>query len=587
VDDLFACLVRDFVDESKPIAREVGSLALKLEGVWTAGGDAQPLLRGIRSGLHTIKGNAAMMGLTPIEQMAHALEDFCALLADRPAFENLPDAQRFPRLQSSQSLQSLIDGCDILDRAIESALAGEVDRVPVDAFVRQVKEASLASPASRNLPDAAQVRDPLAGRDAAPEISAPGDDSLPSGNARIADRDVDELLELAGETIIGQTELLRLHGRLARGQFEASDVALMDRILTDLGRTTRQMRHQLLRVRLAPIATLFRRYTRYVRDLSRARGQPIQLLIEGGETAVDRAIIRRLFEPLVHIVRNSIAHGIEPPAERMAAGKPTEAKILLSARMREGRVSVCIADDGRGLDIEAIVAKAKHLGLDTSQYSDGDLQRLIFRAGFSTAQSVTRLAGRGVGLDVVASVVQDLGGTIDVRSAAGQGTVFVLDLPVTVSLQKALIFGVDSEMFAVPTGFVLDAIEIRDRDLQAINRVLLVSWRGDFIRSVDAGRLLGCQGLARAWTRPYAIVLQAGNKRGVLLVDWLSGVQEIVVKPLDEMLVQCGMIAGLTLQGQGRVVPILDCVQVVRRISTAITPEKTLKEELGAMDHAF
>jgi two-component system chemotaxis sensor kinase CheA len=573
VDDLFASLVKDFVDETKPIAHEVSSLLLKLESAWTVGSDARSILRGIRGGLHTIKGNAAMMGLAPIEQVAHALEDFCAVCADRPAFENLSD------------VQVLIDGCDLLDRSIEAALVGEADRISADAFVRRATEASLALPAATRLSDKPQVPSEPADRDVVGGVSVSSDDGERSGNARIADQDVDELLELAGETIVGQNELLRLHGRLARGQFEASDVALMDRLLTDLGRTTRQMRHRLLRVRLAPIATLFRRYTRYVRDLARERGQPIQLLIEGGETAVDRAIISRLFEPLVHIVRNSIAHGIESPAERTAAGKPAQARILLSARMREGRVSVCVADDGRGLDMEAIAAKAKGLGIDTSKFTDKDIQRLIFQAGFSTARSVTNLAGRGVGLDVVASVVQDLGGTIDVRSATGRGTIFVLDLPVTLSLQKALIFGVDSEMFAAPTGFVLDAMAVRESDMQAINHVLLVSWRGDFIRSADAGRLLGCQGLARAWTRPYAIVLQAGNKRGVLLVDWLSGVQEIVVKPLDETLASCRMVAGVTVLGQGRVVPILDCVQVVRRTGTAT--ESTIKEELGTHYDVF
>jgi chemotaxis protein histidine kinase CheA len=223
--------------------------------------------------------------------------------------------------------------------------------------------------------------------------------------------------------------------------------------------------------------------------------------------------------------------------------------------------------------LAAIAAKAKAQGIDSANLSERDVQRLIFQAGLSTASSVSKLAGRGVGLDVVASVVQGLGGSIDVRSTSGRGTMFVLDLPVTVSLQKALIFGVDSETFAIPTGFVVDTLPNREKDLQAINRVLLCSWRGDFVRATDAGRLLGCQGLAEAWARPYAIVMQAGNKRGALLVDWLSGVQEIVVKPLDETFAGCTMIAGATVLAQGRVVPILDCVDVVRRISAALLPE--------------
>jgi two-component system chemotaxis sensor kinase CheA len=390
------------------------------------------------------------------------------------------------------------------------------------------------------------------------------------------DEDVDELLELAGETIVGQAELARMQTRFAHGHFESGDIALMDRLLVDLGRTTRQMRDKLLRVRLAPIGSLFARFTRYVRDLARERGQAIELGIEGGDTAVDRAIISRLFEPLIHIVRNAVAHGIETPAERAAAGKPATARILLSARLREGRVNVRIADDGRGLDLAAIAAKAEAQGVDTSGLGPRDLERLIFHAGFSTAKTVTNLAGRGVGLDVVAGAVQGLGGSIDVRSSPGQGTVFVLDLPVTVSLQKALIFGVDSETFAVPAGFVLDTAESREKDLQEINRVLLLAWRGDFVRAVDAGRLLGCQGLAQAWARPYAVVLQAGNNRGALLVDWLSRVQEIVVKPLDEALGGCHLVAGATVLAQGRVVPILDCLEVVRRTGKALQPERAV-----------
>lgn len=560
MDELFASLAKDFVDETLPIARQVASRLLDLEKAWRSGGEAKPHVRGIRGGLHTIKGNSAMMGLSPIERLSHALEDMC------------PQASDSTPVDATARAQLLIEGCDLLATLIQSAGSGGVDTKCVDTFA--ARAASIleqnANPAATSIAlDSAREGDVAP---ATPFRRAAVDDG--PGSARIADREVDELLELAGESIVGQTELVRLHGRLARGQFEPSDVSLMDQILTDLGRTMRQMRHNLLRVRLAPIASLFTRFVRYVRDLARERGQDIELGIEGGETAVDRAIISRLYEPLVHIIRNAVAHGIESPEERTAAGKPARAQVLLSARLREGRVNLCIADDGRGLDVAAIAAKASAQGLDVSDLSERDLQRLIFRHGFSTAKTITHLAGRGVGLDVVAGVVQELGGSIDVRSSSGRGTVFILDLPVTVSLQKALIFGVDSETFAVPAGFVLDTLESREKDMQTINRVLLFSWRGDFVRAVDAGRLLGCQGLAQAWTRPYAVVLQAGNKRGALLVDWVSGVQEIVIKPLDPCLAGCRMMAGATVLAQGRVVPILDSVEVVRRVHAALLPEE-------------
>jgi two-component system chemotaxis sensor kinase CheA len=576
VEELFASLVKDFVDETVPIAQEVGGLLLKLEEVWTGEGDAKPVLRAIRGGLHTIKGNSAMMGFSPIERVAHALEDVCAQVENGPS-----------RGQAVLS-QLLFEGCDLLGALIQAALAGSVDGKAADAFVERTQEAQASITAtSPQMAAAVSVQLPAPAETALAVPPSALDSEEGRGTARIADRDVDELLELTGETIVGHTELARVYARLVRGRFEASDIALMDQLLTDLGRTTREMRHKLLRVRLAPIATLFRRFGRFLRDLARERGQAIELCIEGGDTAVDRAIISRLYEPLVHIVRNAVAHGIESVEERTARGKPAKAQILLSARLREGRVNVCVADDGRGLDLRAIAAKANAQGMDTSNLSERDIQRLIFQAGLSTAPTVSNLAGRGVGLDVVASVVQGLGGSIDVRGASGRGTVFVLDLPVTVSLQKALIFGVDSETFAVPAGFILDTMASREKNMQSINRVLLVSWRGDFVRAVDAGRLLGCQGLAQAWARPYAIILQAGNKRGALLVDWFSGVQEIVVKPLDESLASCRMIAGATVLAQGRVVPIVDCVEVVRRTNVALLPEPPKEARGGASYDVF
>jgi two-component system chemotaxis sensor kinase CheA len=556
MEDLFASLVKDFVDEAEPLAQKASALVLKLE---QASGEATaPLVRALRGELHTLKGNSAMMGLSPLEQVAHRLEDVCADVA--------AEGSAARRAQ----IQLLLDGCDLLLALIRSAPSGAVDAAAAEAFLQRSTSCG-ATPrgAESSIVDPTAV--PAPGAWPVPAVATENDEGRAS--TRIADDEIDGLLELAGETIVGQIDLTRVHSRLARGRFEPSDIALMDQILLALGRCSRDMRHRLLRLRLAPIAMLFRRFERFVRDLGHERGQTIELVIQGGETAVDRAIISRLYEPLVHIVRNAVAHGIEPAAERASLGKPQNAQILLAARLREGRVHVSVADDGRGLDLAAIAAKAKAQGIDTANLAERDVQRLIFQAGLSTASSVSKLAGRGVGLDVVASVVQGLGGSIDVRSSGGGGTTFVLDLPVTVSLQKALIFGVDSETFAIPTGFVVDTLPNREKDLQAINRVLLCSWRGDFVRATDAGRLLGCQGLAEAWARPYAIVMQAGNKRGALLVDWLSGVQEIVVKPLDETFASCAMIAGATVLAQGRVVPILDCVDVVRRISAALLPE--------------
>ena len=565
MEELFASLGKDFVEETGPLAREVAALVLRLEEAYADGEDDEELLRAMKSALHTIKGNAAMMGLPAIESLAHALEDFCLLVGQHP------------EVQESGQVQILVEGTDLLVGSIQGSLQGEPDPAPVAAFIERVAQAREAAgaaaaahaPSVHARPRASAAEEQS--RDAGQETQQPaspiagahqdGGDSA----VRIGDHEVDGLLDLTAEAIISHAELVRFAGRLARGQAQPSDAALLEQVLATLGRTTAEMRHDLLRVRLAPISTMFRRYVRYVRDLARARGQPIQLIVEGGQVAVDRAIIGRLHEPLLHMVRNAVAHGIESAEQRAAAGKPARAQILLGARLVEGRARILVADDGRGLDMDAIAAKARAFGLCPERMPEGELRRLIFQSGFSTAAEVSSLAGRGVGLEVVANVVQSLGGRIDVRSVAGQGTVFLIDLPVTAALVKALIFGVGSELYAVPASFVVDSMEAREESMHESNHALLCFWRGDFLRAIDGGQLLGCA--AQAGTRSYVIIVEAAAKRCALLVDRLVGVQEIVVRPLDETLRSSRVLSGLTILGQGRVLPILDCGEVLRRTS--------------------
>jgi two-component system, chemotaxis family, sensor kinase CheA len=565
MEELFASLRKDFVEETGPLAREVAALVLRLEEAHADGEDDEELLRAMKSALHTIKGNAAMMGLGAIESLAHALEDFCLLV------------RQHPEVQDSGQAQSLVEGTDLLIGSIQGSLQGEPNPVPVAAFVERVAQAReaageaaaprAASVRARPRASAAEEEPRSTGHKVekpAPPMAGADEDGVGS-TVRIGAREVDGLLDLTAEAIISHAELVRYAGRLARGHAQPSDAALLEQVLATLGRTTAEMRHDLLRVRLTPISTMFRRYARYVRDLARERGQAIQLVIEGGQVAVDRAIISRLHEPLVHMVRNAVAHGLESAEQRAAAGKPTRAQILLGARLAEGRARIVVADDGRGLDMAAIAAMARACGLCPERMPEGELRRLIFQPGFSTAAEVSTLAGRGVGLEVVANVVQNLGGRIDVRSVTGQGTVFFIDLPVTASLVKALVFAVDNEMFAVPASFVVDSMKVREESMHEINHVLVCPWRGDFLRTIDGGNLLGC--VAQKGTRRYGIIIEAAAKRCALLVDWLVGVQEIVVRPLDETLRGSLVLAGLTILGQGRVVPILDCGEVLRRAS--------------------
>ena len=369
-------------------------------------------------------------------------------------------------------------------------------------------------------------------------------------------------MELASETVVSHTELLAVQVRAAKGPLSTADLATFDAVVASLGRTTRRLREELLQIRLQPVSSLFVRFRRYVRDLARERGQNVQLTIEGADTTLDRGVLSRLHEPLLHMVRNAFAHGIEKPEERRAAGKPEDANLLLAAKLVSGRVKIAVVDDGRGLDLAAIARKARTLGVETDGMNEEELRRLIFMPNFSTAATVSNLSGRGVGLDVVAAAIHGLGGSVDVESAPGAGTAFLLNLPVTVSQLKGLVVSVDGELYIVPLGFVLESVVADPAAIHEVGHVPVMSWRGELVPVVDAGVLVGTRA-GRGPGRGYCVILSSGNRRRGLLVDRLLRRQEVVIKGLDESLGPNRVVFGLSIMGDGRVAPILDCAEIL------------------------
>ncbi len=555
LDPLLAGLLQDYVDECLPLAQQVGAAVLELESAWDGGErvedeeGSQPHLRAIKSALHTIKGGSAMLGYTPIEALAHGLEDVCAAVTGQPE-------RRGPR-----EVELLLEGADLLIGLIQSSGQGEVDPAASDAFLRHVAEVLSAAPSRRSRPAEGKSAPESAGRTRtqATPIPAAAEDAT---SIRIDDSKVDELMELASETVVTHTELLAVQARAAKGALGPADLATFDAVVTDLGRTTRRLREELLRIRLMPVSSLFVRFRRYVRDLARERGQEVQLTIEGAETTLDRAVLSRLHEPLLHMVRNAFAHGIEKPEARRAAGKPEEANLLLAAKLVSGRVKIAVVDDGRGLDLAAIARKGRSLGVETDGMSEEELRRLIFMPNFSTAATVSNLAGRGVGLDVVAEAIYSLGGSVDVESAPGAGTAFLLNMPITISQLKALVVSVDRELYIVPLGFVLESVAVDMAAIHEVGHVPVMTWRGELIPVTDAGVLVGTVA-ERAARRGYCVILSSGSRRRGLLVDRLLRRQDVVIKALDESLGPSHVVFGLSILGDGRVAPILDCAQIL------------------------
>jgi two-component system chemotaxis sensor kinase CheA len=317
-----------------------------------------------------------------------------------------------------------------------------------------------------------------------------------------------------------------------------------------------------METRLLPVATVLGRFPRLVRDVAHAEGKKVHLEVTGGETSLDKAVLDRLSEPLLHLVSNAVAHGLERPEERARAGKPAEGRIRLRAAAVSGRVTIRVSDDGRGLDEDAIRAKAESLGIDVRSADAAQLHHLVFVSGLSTAERVTTLSGRGLGLDVAANVIHALGGTIEVESRKGQGTAFTLSLPVTLAIVRSLIVEVDRERYAVPLSHVAETVRAEPEAIRQINHQGVTQWRGDLIHVADAGAVLGTPESSRG-RRPFYVVMTAGAKRRGLLVDRLIGHQDIVVKGLDPALGRPTVVSGTTILGDGRVACILDVVRIL------------------------
>ncbi len=379
---------------------------------------------------------------------------------------------------------------------------------------------------------------------------------------RVDFRRLDTLLEVLGEGLIQHSSLVDLYRRLLRRVGACAELSELDQSVVSLEKTLKRLESTLMETRLLPVSTVLGRFPRMVRDIARDEGKKVRVVISGGETSLDKAVLDRLGEPLLHLMNNAVAHGIERPDDRVRAGKSPEGLLQIQAASVSGRIVIRVSDDGKGLDETAIRAKAEALGLDGKTTDPAQLYSLIFVSGLSTAERVSTLAGRGVGLDVVAGAIHALGGTIDVASEAGRGTVFTLSLPVTLAIVRSLIIEVDRERYALPLTHVAETVRTEPDTIREINRQGVTQWRGDLIHVADAGAVLGTK-VGNGSPRRFYVVMAAGAKRRGLLVDRLVGHQDIVVKALDPSLGRPDVVSGTTILGDGRVACILDVVRIL------------------------
>jgi len=372
-----------------------------------------------------------------------------------------------------------------------------------------------------------------------------------SRNVRIDLRRLDALMNLIGELVITR-------GRLVQLAITRDDPALTDAV-TEASRLVSDLQDQIMASRMVPVWQVFDRFPRLVRDSARALDKQIDFTIQGKEIELDRSMLDEIGDPVVHLLRNAIDHGFETASERVAAGKPPAGKLVLSAARERSSITVRVTDDGRGIDRDRVLARARKLGLvdaARTELSDDELIRLISRPGFSTAERVTDISGRGVGIDAVHNRIRSLGGSAEIRSIPGRGTTVTLRLPLTLAILRALLVRVDGDTFAVPMTHVNETVELEGAALKSVKGHEVLMLRDDVLPLVRFRSLLG---LAADGARmPQVIVLEVGERRAGLVVDELAGQQDIVVKQFDAVRNAAALFSGATILGDGAPALIVD-----------------------------
>jgi two-component system chemotaxis sensor kinase CheA len=438
--------------------------------------------------------------------------------------------------------------------AIQEVFAWVEDECELQIEAEPAAAAVAAAPAAANAPAAAASPLPAANRHAE---AAPGD----GGSVRVGIGKIDALINLVGELVITQAMLAQHAGALDPVQNEKLLAGLQQ-----LDRNTRQLQEAVMATRMLPIDAVFSRFPRMLRDLAAKLGKEVRLELQGESTELDRGMIEKISDPLTHLVRNAIDHGIEPRASRIAAGKSADGVIRLSAAHQGGHILIQVADDGAGLSRERILAKARAQGMAVADgMSDAEVWQLIFAPGFSTADKVTDISGRGVGMDVVKRNIQALGGQVELDSGPGLGTRVSIRLPLTLAILDGMSVAVGKEIFIVPLNCVVESLMPRSEQLKSVageGRLLKV--REEYLPLVPLHALFRIATEVREPQHGIVVVLEAEGRKIALLVDQLVGQQQVVIKSLEHNYRRVFGMSGATILGDGRVALILDAAELVR-----------------------
>jgi two-component system, chemotaxis family, sensor kinase CheA len=416
---------------------------------------------------------------------------------------------------------------------------------------------TIIAPASASAPAENVAKPQQSPAGATPPAAATAATSI-----RVDTDKIDVLVNLVGELVITQAMIGEQIKGLPTDKFQG----LLQGV-EELTRHTRDLQESVMAVRMQPVKTIFSRMPRIVRDLSKQLGKDIRLDVHGENTEIDKTVIEQLSDPLTHMIRNSIDHGVEMPDDRIAKGKPAQGRILLSADSSGGRIILEISDDGNGINRDRVLKKAQEKGLvaPDANISNEEIDNLIFHAGFSTAETVTNVSGRGVGMDVVKRNIADLGGTIELFNQPGYGSKFVVSLPLTLAILDGMIVGVGQEQYIIPINNIIESMRVDNSDLKNVaegNDVINV--RGEFIPIIYMGQIFNIPDFCVKNDKYLVVLVESGRHRIGIVVDEIIGQQQVVIKNLEDNADRVVGVSGATILGDGNVSLILDIAQLIK-----------------------
>ena len=563
-------LVKEFLNEAKELLENLDNDLVNLE----SDPDDQELLNRIFRAFHTIKGTSGFLGFEQLVELGHASEDVLQLFRSDE------------RVVTPDVMDVLLEATDKIKELVAQVRDNDVRKIDlkwtlealelIKAGDGEFSGTPSPQPSSRKKRGAVRTED---GTDEKKGATRPSGGTrrkkdvfqdLEASTIRVDVKRLDDLMNLVGELVLERNRLLQIN-REFRVSRDVDDYAEQVAESTDkIHFVTTELQLSVMKTRMVPIDRLFRKYPRMVRDLAREKDKEVELVVSGGETELDKTVIDQLGDPLVHLLRNSIDHGIEPSDVRRKAGKPRVGRVELSARQEGNHILILVKDDGKGIDVDKVKQKALEKKLvspaQIGAMSEHDAMQLIFEPGFSTAEKVSDLSGRGVGMDVVRTHIRNLNGLIELWSQVGVGTEIVLKLPLTLAVMQALMVQVGDDVYAVPLASVVETLRIQKKDIRTVSHQEVYCHRESVLPLLRLQRLFDLKSRRNGNGDGYVVLIGVAEKRFGLMVDRLLGQEEVVIKSLGEYLGGTPGIAGGTITGDGRVRLIVDCGHLVELV---------------------